>query len=170
MKQENVYRKIIDNALAMPIRDPRPIPEPVPRRKKVAAALTTRINARRVALNAYNILIDAIANDPLMLAEEIPADKLHLQMAIEINRLSSEAIMRGGLPLSIHIYDRFQSFIDFGHGRTMRLFVQLVTRPQQASTANFIVEESGEFEEIDFNLTDKGEPRIISASITQVEK
>lgn len=152
----------------MPKKEPRRF-EPVTStsKGKIADALMIPPKLRRAAKNVYAIAVDAGAIR-YTLATGIPVDQLHRQMGIEITKIFSEAILHGGLPLKIFIHDRFLAWIDFFHGRTLRLFVELHTSPRQQSTASFIVEEN--HGEINFDLvpefnTKKKETRILSASI-----
>ena len=164
----NQYREIINHALSLPKHEPkRFVPVTNSLSGRIADALMIPPKLRRAARDVYNISIDVGARRST-LATGIAVDQLHRQMAIEINRISAEAILRGGLPLKIFIHDRFLAWIDFGHGRTLRLFVELHTSPVQQSTASFIVEEN--HGEINFDLvpefnTKKKETRILSASI-----
>ena len=167
-QKQSVYRKLIDETRALPDWEPEKL-EPVKFTKKFRDVLTTPRSARRVAVDAYNILTDALATGSTVIARDIPVDQLHLEMAKHINRFSTQAIMSGGLPMSINVYDRFKTIIDFGGGRCITIRVQLDMKPESRSSASFIVEESTTFEEINFDLVppiNKKEQRIISASIT----
>ena len=171
-KKPSVYRKLIDGARSLPEHEPRKV-EPVKLREKVRDMLMTPRSAKRVAVDAYNILTDVRVIGSTVIAKRIPVDQLHRAMAIHVNRFTSQAIMQGGLPMSVHVVDRFKTIIDFGGGRCITIRVQLDMKPETQSTANFIVEESSKtFEEIDFDLVpsyeshnNKKEPTIKSATI-----
>ena len=167
-QKQTVYRKLIDGARSLPIHEPKKV-EPVKFRKRVLDVLMTPRSARRVAVDAYNILTDVRVIGSTVIAKSIPVDQLHKAMAIQINRFTSQAIMSGGLPMSVHVVDRFKTVIDFGGGRCITIRVQLDMQPEQRSTASFVVEEST-FEEINFDLVEpirhnKEQPKIKSAVI-----
>ena len=174
-KEQSVYRRLIDGALAMPKHEPRK-PEPVKFREKLREVLTTPRSVRRVAVDAYNIVTDGVrATGSTIIAREIPVDQLHREMTIHINRFTSQAIMTGGLPMSVHVVDRFKCVLDFFGGRCITIRVELDSKPEQ-SLANFIVEESAvDHEEINFdlveNINERKEPKITDAVIWQnIEK
>lgn len=172
MQRKNQYRRVIELALSMPEYEP-PTIEPVtvkkPTRQKIKDALTRRMTIRAGAERAYNLLVSA-ARGHITLSDRVPADQLHREMAIHINRLTAEAIMYGGLPLSIHVFDRFLCYLDFGKGRTLKLHTQLHQQPKSQSLASFIVEEQADadlsiFDQVPHIDYKKEQPTIISAQV-----
>lgn len=78
--------------------------------------------------------------------------------------------MYGGLPLSIHVFDRFLCYLDFGKGRTLKLHTQLHQQPKSQSLASFIVEEQADadlsiFDQVPHIDYKKEQPTIISAQV-----
>lgn len=144
---KNQYRKLIDLALAMPKYEP-PKYKPVKRpsfKERVKDLLTTQLTRKVDAQLVYDIMLHAGVTGHTTIADAIPVHMLHRRMALETNRFVAEAIMRGGLPMTVHILDRFEAVIDFGHGRCLHLYTQLHQQADSQSLASFIVEESRQF-------------------------
>lgn len=176
---KNRYRRVIDLALSLPEYQP-PTIEPVTQQQSRIEKLKDKLmRPRRIkddVQRAYSIFVSA-ARGHITLEDRVPASELHRHMALHINRLTAEAMLRGGLPMSIHVFDRFLSFIDFGKGRVLRLHVQLHSRPKSQSAASFIVEEAPDadlsiFDQVPhipfhINEPDKqgAEPTILSAQV-----
>jgi hypothetical protein len=146
MRSRNVYNTIIKEAIALPKKDPRPLP--VKQNKTLWHRLSKKRSLKAdtdyVVDRAYSILASA-GFGTRVLEERVPVTKLHKHMAIHLNRLVATAIMRDGqLPMSIHVADRFLSHVDFGHGRVITLRVQLHHQPYRVNPTlgSFIVEES----------------------------
>lgn len=173
MQRKNQYRDLIDSTLSMPKYQPPKI-EPVPLSKieKMKDALTRQRQMTDAARDAFSIYVTAkrLLSKPKRLEKNVPIDQLHRHMAMHINRFTAEAILRGGLPMSIRVFDRFKAFIDFGDGRTLMLHTRIQSHETERSTASFEVTEQlgadlsifDQVPHIDFR---KEEPTVISSQV-----
>lgn len=153
MKQKtNVYRRLIETALAMPKYEP-PKYEPTPPLKsRLVKTLTRTRSIRQDAELAYNFIVST-AKTRTTLSKRVPVSKLHSAMAAHVMKFTGEAIMRGGLPLRVFIVDRFAAFLDFGEGRVLKIGVRIEEKPSERSLARFVVEQASEK---DFEMLDLG--------------
>lgn len=164
-KRNNAYEKLIKEAMALPKRDPRPVPK---RDQSLWNRLSAKHNLKAVTKTAvgsvYNIIVSATFGSRT-LEERVPVDRLHRHMALHLNRLVAVAMIQDGqLPMNIYVVDRFLSHIDFGNGRVISLRVQLHHQPYRVNPtlASFVVEESKDlhphehlFEHFEFDLVDR---------------
>jgi hypothetical protein len=154
MAKKNVYRKLIDNALAMPKHEP-PKYEPIPKSKiaKMTETLTRPLDIRRDAELAYNVIVN-MGRTRTTLSKRVPVSKLNETMAAHIMKFTGEAIVRGGLPLKVFVLDRFAAFLDFGDSRVLKIHVRIDEKPKAQSLASFVVEQATEedFEKLDLGF------------------
>lgn len=153
MKQENVYRNLIDQALAIPKREPREYPPSLPPVKKLVRNLTKQRTLRKDAESVY-AFIASVSNGSTTLEDRVPISELHAHMSKHLMNLIASAVAQKAMPFRIHCHDNFLSFVDLGFGRVLRISVQLHPVAKPPTQSSFIVEESN-LDEIDLSMFDR---------------
>ncbi len=140
---KNIYRKILDEVASLPVRDPRPPPENVPKVDWLKSAMLKKRSFKKDAVSIYDVIASSVRGITV-LQDKVPVDKLHNAMACHCAKLVGEAILHGHMPVNVMATDRFQAYIDFGRGRVMSLGVILhnPANLKERTRASFVVEES----------------------------
>lgn len=140
MQKRNVYERLVDTALAMPKHEP-PKYRPVPKEtivRRATEALTKKRNARRDAEYAYAVYA-ATTKSRTRISKPVPMSTVSDHLADHVTAFTRVAIVRGRVPLVVHVFDRFAAWLDWGYGRYLKIEVEIDTTPAEASTASFVV-------------------------------
>lgn len=141
MKQ---HLQLVEAAASLPKRDPKPLPprDPSLWKKIFTERKTTKEHIRDVSSAAYRVLASAMLGTTV-LEERVPIAQVDKRLCYHLQTFVAAAMMRGRLPLTIHMTDRYQAHLDFGHGRVLSLRVQLhgMTDVRAPTVGSFLVEE-----------------------------
>jgi hypothetical protein len=142
MQKKTVYDRLVETALAMPKYEP-PKYEPV-EKPTIAKRVTESLTKKRDVVESAYVVYAAIRRRRMKLSKPIPVSKVSDALADHVTAFIRVAIVRGQVPLNVYIFDRFAAWLDWGHGRYLRIEVEIDTKPTEASTASFVVEPATE--------------------------